>query len=121
MKKRLIKIKKRVEWDSNHLPDAYRLWLLIFYGLLSMYSGFCRFVRINLVFFEDTTFISSKSHFNRCSYQHSKNAYGRTDRQTAFQLYIADCSIPSLLHFWNCTTNITKSCCMNPSCYIARP
>ena len=69
MKKRLTKIKKRAKWGSNHRLYVYGLMAadtIVFYALLSMNVGFCRLVKINLVFFNDTAFISSKSRFNRC-------------------------------------------------------
>ena len=68
-KKCLAKIKKRVEWGSNHWPYDCGLMAahkIVFYALLSMNVGFCRLFKINLVFFNDTAFISSKSRFDRC-------------------------------------------------------
>ena len=67
--KKRLKIKKRVKWGSNHrlydngLMAAHKI---VFYALLSMNVEVCRLVRINLVFFNDTAFISSKSRFDRC-------------------------------------------------------
>ena len=69
MKNVLTKIKKHVKWGSSHRPYDNRLMaahIIIFYALLSMNIGFCRLVKINLVFFNDTAFISSKSCFDRC-------------------------------------------------------
>ena len=67
MKKHLTTI-KHVEWDSNHWPDTYRLMaahIIVFYALLLMNVGLCRLVKINLVLFNNTAFISSKFRFDR--------------------------------------------------------
>ena len=67
MKKCLTKIKKCVKRGSNHRPYGYGLIAahkIVFYALLSMNVGFCMVVKINLVFFNDTAFISSKSRFD---------------------------------------------------------
>ena len=63
----------------------------VFYTLPSMKGGFCTVVGINLVFFEDTAFISSKSHFDRyINYWVISIPKMQTDGHTAFQLYIVD-------------------------------
>ena len=94
MKKRLPKIKKRVQRDWNHRPHALRVmatYTIVFYTLLSMNGGFCRLVKINFVFLKDTAFISSKSDFDQCTDCLVISVPKmQTDRQTAFQLYIMD-------------------------------
>ena len=68
---------------------------IVFYALLSMNVGFCRLVKVNLVFFSDTVFISSKSSFidaDTTENLHACQKCIRTDGrgQTAFQLYIVE-------------------------------
>ena len=64
VKKRLIKIKIHVEWDSNHRPGALRVmaaYTFIFYTLLLMNRELYRLVKIKFVFLKDTSFILSAS------------------------------------------------------------
>ena len=81
----------------------YRLmaaYTIVFYVLLSMNGGLCRLVKINCVpqrhsfYFEQVQF---QSMHRLLSYQRANNADGRTDRQTAFQLYIIDHKIHNYL------------------------
>ena len=93
MKKRLTKIKKRVEWDSNHRPGALRVmaaYTFVFYALLSMNGELYRLAKINFVFLKDTSFISSKSRFDQCTHCRVNSVPKTEDGQTAFQLYIVD-------------------------------
>ena len=63
-------------------PWVWLAYTIIFYALLLMNRGFGRLVKINLVFFKDTAFISSMSYLINAGpteLSHAKNADGQTD------------------------------------------
>ena len=121
--KSLTKIKKNMRSGtrtSSHM--LYRLmatYTFIFYTLLLMNSGLCRLVKINFVFLKDTAVISNKSRFNQCTdcwiVSVPKMQMDRQkDRQTAFQLYIADYndedSLPTCRKSLNTKLSIANHC-----------
>ena len=80
-----------------------------FSALVWMSNCTCRLLKINFGILKDTAFISSKSRVNPCWHGWDisvpKSADGRTDRQTAFQLYIVEtskCTCPIVqVHAWS--------------------
>ena len=94
--KHLTKIKKLVEWDSNHLPDA--LWIN---GRLQLHPLHAPFNEWWIVLACKNKFCDPQRHsfhFQQVlfwlmqrllSYQHAKNTDGQTNRQRDnFKLYI---------------------------------
>ena len=108
-----LKFKKCIEWDLNYQPDAYGLMAAhLLCTPVNEWLGLQICKNINLVFFKDTAFISSKSRFDRCTHYWvisipKVQTDGQTDRQMAFQLYIVDWSfllacIVTFGHFHHC-------------------
>ena len=111
MKKRLTNIKKTCRVGLEPPARCLRMMAACIYELLLINSGFCRLVKINLVFFKDTAFISSKSRFDRCWHSWVMSIPKmQTDGQTAFQLYIVDYQLVLMLNesllYMICTENI---------------